>query len=221
MKRIKSNGLLHNTEGPAIIAEDGSECWCLNGIKHREGGPAVTTPQGDSYWYFNGVLHREDGPAIEYHDGTKYWYINGKKHRMDGPAVERASGRTQYWLFGVRLTQQVFDKFINEIENPTSVQSEHSDSEILEEKSNHAHKEFKEQPAEIKPTAIFEKVDTKQTHANNNEMKVVTSGNSNRIDTNQLPVIEDSEFDSFLNDPEPNPVKTFFGMPIKDDKKDE
>jgi hypothetical protein len=219
MKRIKSNGLLHNVSGPAIIAEDGSECWCLNGIKHREGGPAVTTPQGDRYWYFNGVLHREDGPAIEYHDGTKYWYINGKKHRMDGPAVERASGRTQYWLFGVRLTQKVYDKFINEINNPNTVQSEHSDSEILEEKNNHAHQEFKEQPNNIKSTAIFEQVDTKITPVN--ETKVFTSGNSNQIDINKVPEIEASEFDSFLNDPEPNPVKTFFGMPIKDDKKDE
>jgi len=32
---------------------------------------------GDKRWFQNDKLHRLDGPAIEWIDGTKWWYING------------------------------------------------------------------------------------------------------------------------------------------------
>ncbi len=111
----RKNGLLHKTNGPAMVMEDGSVCWYSNGIKHRIGGPAVKMSDGSRYWYFNGVLHREDGPAIEYHDGTKYWYFNGKKHRLDGPAVEKRSGKKQYWILGVQFPPETYEQWVLEL----------------------------------------------------------------------------------------------------------
>lgn len=34
---------------------------------------------GSKLWFLNGKRHREDGPAIEWFDGTQEWYLNGVK----------------------------------------------------------------------------------------------------------------------------------------------
>jgi hypothetical protein len=51
-----SKGELHNTDGPAVIDQNGFKAWWLNN-----------------------KLHRLDGPACEYTDGYKEWWVAGTK----------------------------------------------------------------------------------------------------------------------------------------------
>jgi hypothetical protein len=71
---------------------------------------------GTKVWYKNGKLHREDGPAIEWAHGTKEWYLNGKLHREDGPAVEYADGWKWWYLNDEKLTEEEFNRIIEEAE---------------------------------------------------------------------------------------------------------
>jgi len=91
------NGLLHRTDGPAVIREDGHKEWRVNGQRHRVDGPAVEHPNGDFDWWLNGELHRTDGPAVIREDGTKKWYLNGRLHRFDGPAAIMHDGSTGWF----------------------------------------------------------------------------------------------------------------------------
>lgn len=36
-----------------------------------------TSKNGTKFWFKNCQLHREGGPAIEWHDGDKDWFISG------------------------------------------------------------------------------------------------------------------------------------------------
>lgn len=78
------NGLLHNTDGPALIKTNGTVKWYLNGILHNLNGPAVVSCNDKvKHYYVNGKHHREDGPAIiSYND--EEWRKNGRRHRDDG-----------------------------------------------------------------------------------------------------------------------------------------
>jgi len=89
-------GVLHRTDGPAIVYPGGGEEWYLAGVLHRDDGPAVTTVDGSRYWYRGGDLHRTDGPAVCESDGTKAWYVAGKLHRTDGPALVTPEGSRWY-----------------------------------------------------------------------------------------------------------------------------
>ena len=51
---------------------------------------------GDKCWYLNGKPHREDGPALEFSE--------------DGPALEFSDGRKAWYLNGLRLTEEEFNK---------------------------------------------------------------------------------------------------------------
>lgn len=57
--------------------------WRLNGLLHRTDGPAVLYADGSQSWFKNGKRHREDGPAIIGRNGTKSWYLKGKKYSFD------------------------------------------------------------------------------------------------------------------------------------------
>lgn len=95
-------GVLHRTDGPAIVYPGGGEEWYLAGVLHRDDGPAVTTVDGSRYWYRGGDLHRDGGPAVEESDGTRAYYQNGKLHRTDGPAVEGPFVSARWYLDGKR-----------------------------------------------------------------------------------------------------------------------
>lgn len=50
---------------------------------------AVAGSSGSIFWITaDAVLHRLDGPAIEYADGRKQWYLNGVRY----------SEELTYWL---------------------------------------------------------------------------------------------------------------------------
>ena len=63
-KVTKSSGLLgqthvdkfgeyHNTKGPAVIFDNGTQMWFLRGRVHREDGPAVIHKDGKIAYYLN------------------------------------------------------------------------------------------------------------------------------------------------------------------------
>lgn len=58
-------------------------------------------------WMFNGEVHRDYGPAIE-EGGTRIWVQNGHKHREDGPAVIYLCGRYNFWVHGVKHTEEEY-----------------------------------------------------------------------------------------------------------------
>ena len=45
------------------------------GVMHRTDGPAVVKPNGTKKWFIDGMLHRMDGPAVEYANGMRLWFI--------------------------------------------------------------------------------------------------------------------------------------------------
>jgi hypothetical protein len=93
------NGLLHRNGGPAIIAI-GNKQWYQNGLLHRKCGPAIEYADGSKEWWQHGRRHRDNGPAIRYSDGHKEWIINGQLHRDDGPAIEYANGINEWYHNG-------------------------------------------------------------------------------------------------------------------------
>jgi hypothetical protein len=114
---LRHNGIIHNPDGPAIIAPngikryylygeeyhieypDGSIYHLMNGELHCDDGPAVVTPTGVMYWQ-NGELHRTDGPAIVNKDGSYEYYYHNVWHNPAGPAVRTADGSEYIYLLG-------------------------------------------------------------------------------------------------------------------------
>lgn len=93
--------------------EDKIEYRNSDGELHREDGPAIEYDKGHKIWYKSGVLHREDGPAVEYDKGRKkIWVVNGKFHREDGPAFEYANGLKKWYINDKELTEQEFNKWV-------------------------------------------------------------------------------------------------------------
>jgi len=65
----------------------GTKRWYFNGLLHRTDGPAVVYSDGSKQWFLNDRLHRIDGPASAWSDGSNYWYLHGKalteeQHRL-------------------------------------------------------------------------------------------------------------------------------------------
>ena len=103
-----ADGLLHRTDGPAIVTAKGDKGWFVNGKRHRTDGPARELVDGTREWWVDDWLHRTDGPAVEWADGTREWWVDGQRHRTDGPAVEFPSGGREWWLSGTELTEEEF-----------------------------------------------------------------------------------------------------------------
>ena len=86
------DGVLHRTDGPAIILASGEEHWYRYGIKHRTQGtgPASTFADGSVMYFPRGFLTRDEeepGPTIILSDGSEFWTQENLLHRNDGPAV--------------------------------------------------------------------------------------------------------------------------------------
>lgn len=106
--QIKIKKLLKIDE-PKKYQEGNCEIYKLpNGVVHRTDGPAMIWPNGANTWYCKGKIHREDGPAIWFPSGTKEWQINGVRHRIDGPAVEWSNGSKEFWVNGLLVPSEYF-----------------------------------------------------------------------------------------------------------------
>lgn len=71
---------------------------------HKDDGPAFISYSGDRVWFRHGLRHRDgDEPAFTGEEG-KAWYKDGKLHREGKPAIEYADGKTEWWLAGMKLT---------------------------------------------------------------------------------------------------------------------
>ena len=96
-----------------FIPENNSktEIYLKNGECHREDGPAMIFPDGLTCWYYEGNLHREGGPAIE---DLKYDERVNRGHLtiVHGEAM---IGSSEYWLDGVRYTQEDYVKINRDI----------------------------------------------------------------------------------------------------------
>lgn len=114
MKKIcyYSNDTLHNTEGPAVIFENGRKLYYLWDCLIKEELPDGTIIDYDSprvektdsciEYYNYEKLHSTDGPAVIYSNGDKYWFQYGKIHRdEDKPAIEYPSGEKRWFKHGV------------------------------------------------------------------------------------------------------------------------
>lgn len=115
------NGKLHRLDGPAIEYPNGmKEHWIDGKFLTEEQFLARTQPSsasestmteysdGSKYWHnSSGQLHRTDGPAV-IDNGSKHWFQNCIRHRTDGPAIERADGTKEWWIDGVKLTEEEF-----------------------------------------------------------------------------------------------------------------
>jgi len=56
---FNQHNLLHRTDGPAIVWDNGSKEWYQNGLRHREDGPAVVWSSGSKEWWLNGAAYTE------------------------------------------------------------------------------------------------------------------------------------------------------------------
>lgn len=100
-------GLLHRTDGPALIMTDGSEQWHLHGEVHREDGPALTGSYGYQAWCQHGQYHKQHGPARIWGSGRQEWYERGRRHCTEGPAVTFTDGDHAWYVHGEDITRQV------------------------------------------------------------------------------------------------------------------
>ena len=65
-------------------------------------------------WLVNGKRHREDAPAVEWQDGTsREWFYNDRRHRLDGPAIEGSDRTREWWIDGVQLSEDEFNRRVN------------------------------------------------------------------------------------------------------------
>jgi hypothetical protein len=113
------NDKFHRLDGPAMEYPNGTKVWLLNDKMHRADGPAVEW-NGIRDWYLNGERHRDDGPAVEWEgrDGRtikREWWLNGERHREDGPAIEGCDGSQEWYLFGLKFTEEDFQRLSSKI----------------------------------------------------------------------------------------------------------
>ena len=67
---IRSGGVIHCADGPAITIPGIGWAWFKGGLLHRVGKPAVEFENGSRIWALDGVLAREGGrPVARYADG--------------------------------------------------------------------------------------------------------------------------------------------------------
>jgi hypothetical protein len=87
--------------------------WLVNGKRHREDAPAVEWSDGTRFWYLDGKRHRIGGPAFEWQNGCREWFYNDRRHRLDGPAIEGFDRTKGWWIDGVQLSEDEFNRRVN------------------------------------------------------------------------------------------------------------
>jgi len=78
---------LHNPDGPALVAADGSKVWYRHNERHRLDGPASQSGNGWCLWMVHDRLHRIDGPAVVDLYGTREFWIDGVWVHPDDPRL--------------------------------------------------------------------------------------------------------------------------------------
>jgi hypothetical protein len=86
--------LRHRIGGPAVVALDAvkgkahaTEYYYNKGILHRTDGPAVVYADGHQEYYNGGVLERVDGPAVSGPGYTNSYCMNGVRVTPDNPEL--------------------------------------------------------------------------------------------------------------------------------------
>ncbi|EKO3611945.1 hypothetical protein M3914_003144 [Vibrio metschnikovii] len=74
---------------------------------------------GTKRWFIKGsdILPREGLPAIVYTDGSAEWLLNDQLSRRNGPAVELANGFTEWWIDGIRLSDEQVAKHVSKLKS--------------------------------------------------------------------------------------------------------
>jgi len=57
-------------------------------IIHRTDGPAIIWDDGSEFWYYNGAMMRMDGPAVTYADGRTGWCYKGREYSFDNWCIK-------------------------------------------------------------------------------------------------------------------------------------
>jgi hypothetical protein len=77
-----------------VIDTYGNKKWFNEeGILHRTDGPAVIWEDGTCFWMINNRFHREDGPAIIWGDKLFEYYIHGKEYTEDDFTIKMRNDR--------------------------------------------------------------------------------------------------------------------------------
>lgn len=58
-------------------------------------------------------FHCVDSPAIEYSTGGKCWYKHGVPHRIGGPAMTSPYGPDEYWVNGLKFTEEEYYQYVD------------------------------------------------------------------------------------------------------------
>jgi hypothetical protein len=67
----------------------------------------------------DGKFHSKDNqPAIHYSNGNRFWFSHGVLHREDGPAIKWCDGRDEYYLKGVKYSEE---DYYSIVENDTQI----------------------------------------------------------------------------------------------------
>ena len=104
IKRIDKSFMRKLKDTNTIVWYDGE------GNIHNSHGPAVTKQAGTQEWFIHGNRHREDGPAIMRSNGAEEYWVDGVKHREDGPAVTRANGNMYWWTKGKMIKKEIISQ---------------------------------------------------------------------------------------------------------------
>lgn len=68
-----------NNNGEIIISSESGRTNTIKLIDISNHYEVAKYLNGSMFWYLNNIRHREDGPAILYPDGYKEWWLNGLK----------------------------------------------------------------------------------------------------------------------------------------------
>ena len=129
------HGRLHSMTHPVKVLrfdgfkfhETSKKVWMLGDLECRLDGPAITASRYQCWMQF-GKEHRSGShksTSRTFHTNgtvTKNWRVAGRLHRIEGPAVSTkySNQDDEYWLFGKKVSKQVFEDAHQPIEHGTS-----------------------------------------------------------------------------------------------------
>lgn len=74
-----NKGKLHNTDGPAVIWNNGTNEYYHHGVLHAEGRPTASFANGTLKWYNKGVLTQVYRPGRKPNTDVMIQYVDGYK----------------------------------------------------------------------------------------------------------------------------------------------
>lgn len=73
-KHYDEQGELHNSDGPAVVHNDGTQEWWYHGQLTK-----VVKPDGTQMTFRNNKLHNDSGPAVVDSRGNRWYFIDGQQ----------------------------------------------------------------------------------------------------------------------------------------------